>query len=70
MSALGLEVAHHLIDALLVLSFAEASQVRVERGDRRVAVTEIDLELAQVLALLKEVRGVRVSQRLPILLMK
>jgi hypothetical protein len=63
MSALGLEVAHHLIDALLVLGFAEAGQVRVEGGDGRIGVAEIDLELTEVLPVLKKIGGVGMAQR-------
>ena len=61
MSALELEVAHESIDSLLMLSLTEAGQVRVEGGDGRVLMAEIDLDLAQVLALLKEVSRVRVA---------
>ena len=62
MSALGLEIAHELINALLVLSFAEAGQVCVEGGGDRTAVTEINLDLPKVLPLFKEIRGVRMAQ--------
>jgi hypothetical protein len=36
--------------------------VRVEGGDGRIGVTEIDLELTEVLALLKKISGVRMAQ--------
>jgi hypothetical protein len=62
MSALGLEVAHHLIDALLVLGFAEAGQVGVESGDHRTLVAEIDLKLTEVLTLLKEMGSITVAK--------
>jgi hypothetical protein len=53
-----LEVGHELIDALLVLGFAQTRQVRIEGGHHRAFVAEINLDLAQVLTLLKEVGGV------------
>ena len=62
MCAVGLEIAHEVVDAFLVLSFAEARQMRVEGGDGRIAVTEINLDLTEVLALLKEVRGVGMAK--------
>lgn len=48
-----LEIAHELIESFLVLRFAEAGQVGVKGGHRRALVPEIDLDLAQVLSLLK-----------------
>jgi hypothetical protein len=45
-----------------MLSFAEARQVRVNRGDDRALVTEIDLYLAEVLPLLEQMRRVTVAQ--------
>src|SRR4051794_37563796 len=66
MSGGQLEVAHELIDPLLVLGLAETGQVRVERGHRRALMPQIDLELAQVLTLLKKVRGIRMSQRVDV----
>ncbi len=59
----SLEVAHKLIQALLVLSFAEAGQMGVEGGDGRALVAEVDLDLAQILSLLKEVGRVGMAQR-------
>ena len=56
-----LEIAHELIESFLVLRFAEAGQVGVKGGHRRALVPEIDLDLAQVLSLLKQVRRVRMS---------
>jgi hypothetical protein len=61
MGALALEIAHELIEAFLVLSFAQARQVRVNRRHGRAFVAEIDLDLTEVLALFQEVRGVRMS---------
>ena len=62
MSAVDLQVAHHLIDALLMLGFAEAGQVRVKRGDGRTGVAQIDLELAEVLPILKQMRRVGMAK--------
>src|SRR5258708_39220603 len=63
MSTGALEVAHELVDAQLVLSFAETGQMGVEGRHHGALVSEIDLDLAEVLALLKKVSGVRVPQR-------
>jgi hypothetical protein len=62
MSALGLEIAHHLIEAFLVLGLTEASQMRVAGRDGRIAMAEVDLELTEVLALLKEMRRVGMAK--------
>ena len=51
-----------------MLGFAQAGQVRVNGGDDRAAVAEVDLNLAEVLALLQQMRRVGVAQRLLILL--
>lgn len=59
---LHLEIAHELIESLLMLGFAEAGQVRVDDGRDWAFVPEVDLDLAQVLALLKQVRGVGMAQ--------
>ena len=53
-----LEVAHELIQPLLMLCFAEAGQVRVESRRHGTLVAQIDLNLAEVFALLQEVSGV------------
>jgi len=58
MSAGVLEVAHELVQALLVLGLAQAGQVGVEGRHGRALVAQINLNLAQVLALLKEMGGV------------
>lgn len=49
-----------------MLGFAEARQVRVDRGGVGALVPEVDLDLAQVLALLQQVRGVTVAQRVDV----
>jgi len=51
-----------------MLGFAEAGQVRVDGGHDRATVAEIDLNLAEVLALLEQMRRVGMAQRLLILL--
>jgi hypothetical protein len=51
-----------------MLRFAQTGQVRVNGGDDRALVAQIDLDLAEVLSLLQQVRRVGVSQRLLILL--
>jgi len=43
------------------VGFAEAGQVRVAGRHGRALVAQIDLDLAEVLALLQEVGGVRVT---------
>ena len=45
-----------------MLGFAQAGQVRVDGGDDRALVAEVDLDLAQVLALFEHVRGVGMAQ--------
>jgi len=45
-----------------MLGLAQARQVRVNGGDERAFVAEVDLDLAEVLALLEQMRGVRMSQ--------
>jgi hypothetical protein len=44
-----------------MLGFAEAGQVRIDDGGRGTLVAEVDLDLAQVLPLLKKMRRVRMS---------
>jgi hypothetical protein len=45
-----------------MLGLAEAGQVRVNDGGDRALMAEVDLDLAEVLALLQEVRRIRVAQ--------
>ena len=45
-----------------MLGFAEAGQVRVNGGDDRTLVAEIDLDLAEIFALLQQMCGVGVAQ--------
>jgi hypothetical protein len=45
-----------------MLGFTQARQVRVNRGGHRAFVTEVDLNLTEVLALLQQVRRVGVAQ--------
>ena len=47
-----------------MLGFAEARQVGVDDGGDRTFVAEVDLDLAQVLALLEQVSCVRMAQRM------
>lgn len=61
MSGLGLEVAHELIQAFLMLRLTEAGQVGVEGSHLGIGMAEIDLELTEVLAALKKMGGVRMS---------
>jgi hypothetical protein len=58
----GLEIAHEAIEALLVLGFGERGEVSVDDGGGGAFVAEIDLELAEVLALLKQVCGVGMAK--------
>lgn len=46
-----------------MLGLAQARQVCVDGGDERAFVAEVDLDLAEVLALLEQVRGVGMAQR-------
>lgn len=55
------EIVHEAIQEFLMLGFAEAGQVGVEGGDDRTFVSEIDLNLAEVLPLLQQMRGVGMS---------
>ena len=52
-----------------MLGFAEAGQMGVDDGGQWAFVAKVDLDLPEVFALLQQVRGIGVSQRLPILLM-
>jgi len=57
----ALQIAHELIQAFLMLGFAEAGQMSVEGGDGRALVAEVDLDLPEVLALLKKMSGVTMA---------
>lgn len=57
----GSEIVHEAIQEFLMLGFAEAGQVGVEGGDDRTFVSEIDLNLAEVLPLFEQMRGVGMS---------
>jgi len=52
-----------------MLGFAQTGQVRVNGGDDRAAVAEVDLNLAEVLALLQQMRRVGVAQRVDVRLL-
>lgn len=45
-----------------MLGPAQARQVRIDGGDQRALVAEVDLDLAEVLALLEQVCGVGMAQ--------
>jgi hypothetical protein len=47
-----------------MLGLAQAGQVRVDDGGRGAFVAEVDLDLAEVLALFEQMRGVTVPQRM------
>jgi hypothetical protein len=49
-----------------MLGFAETRQVRVDNRRHRTFVAEVDLDLAEVLALLQQMRGVGVAQRVDV----
>lgn len=49
-----------------MLGLAQARQVRVNGGDDRTLVAEIDLDLAEVLALFQQMRRVRMPQRVDV----
>jgi hypothetical protein len=51
-----------------MLSLAQAGQMGVDDRREGAFMAEVDLDLAEVLALLKQMRGVTVAQRLPTLL--
>ena len=46
-----------------MLRLAETGQMRVDRSDDRAGVAEVDLNLAQVLTLFEQMRGVGMSER-------
>jgi len=50
-----------------MLGFAQAGQVSIDDRHHRTLVAEVDLDLAQVLALLEQMGSVGMAQRLPIL---
>jgi len=56
----GLEVAHELINALLVLGLTEGGQVGIDDRGGGAVMAEIDLELAEVFALLQQMGGIAV----------
>jgi len=58
----SLQIAHELVQALLVLGFGETGQMSVKSGDGRALVSEVDLDLAQVLALFEQVGRVGMAQ--------
>src|SRR5664280_3014975 len=49
-----------------MLGFAEAGQVGVDGSDERTFMAEVDLDLAQVLTFLEQVRGVGMAQRMDV----
>ena len=55
-------VVHEVIQAFLMLGFAEARQVGVDGGDDGTFVAEVDPDLAEVLALFEQVGGVGMAQ--------
>ena len=54
------------IEALLMLSLAEAGQMGVTGRDLGTAVAQVDLKLAQILTLLQEGGGVGMAQRVDV----
>ena len=58
----GLEIAHEIVYSLLMLSLGEGSQVGVEGSRDDAFVTEVDLDLTEVLALFKKVSGVGMAK--------
>lgn len=60
------EIVHEAIQEFLVLGFAETGQVRVEGGNDRTFVSEINLNLAEVLPLFQQMGGVRMAQRMDV----
>ncbi len=61
--ASGLKIAHESIQKLLVLSLAETGQVSIESGDGRAFMSEVDLDLAEVLPLFEQMSSVGMTQR-------
>ncbi len=62
MSGAGLEIAHEVIEAFWVLGVAETGPVGVEGGDGRAPMSEVGLDLAEVLAALQQVGRKTVAQ--------
>ncbi len=60
----GPEIGHEGVEAFLMLGATEGGQMGVDDGGGGTLVTEVDLELAEVLALLKQVSCVAVTQRM------
>ncbi len=59
---IGSQVGHEGVEPFLVLRLAQARQLRVNRRRHRAAVPEVDLNLPQVLALLQQMRRIRMPQ--------
>ena len=55
------EIVHEAIQEFLMLGFAETGQVGVKGGDDRTFVSEIDLNLAEVLPSFEQMGRVRMS---------
>ena len=62
----GSEVGHEGIQALLMLGATEGGQVGVDDGGGGTSVTEVDLELPEVLALLEQMGGIAVAQAMDV----
>src|SRR5438477_1181636 len=60
----GLEIAHEAINPLLMLGLTDAGQVRIDGGNGRTLVAEVDLDLAQVLALFQKMSCIGMAQRM------
>lgn len=58
----GLEIAHEVVYSFLMLSLGERSQVGVEGSRDDAFVTEVDLDLAEVLALFQQMSGVGMAK--------
>ena len=50
----GSQIVHEAVQEFLMLRLAEAGQVGVEGGDNRTFVSQVNLDLAEVLALFQE----------------
>ena len=62
MGTARLQIAHELIQAFLMLGFAETGQMGVKGRDGRTLVAEVDLDLTEILALFQEMRRVTMAQ--------
>jgi len=60
----GLKIAHELVNAFLVLGLTKGGQMSINDRGNGAAMSEVNLELAEVFPLLQQVRGVRVAQRM------